>query len=128
MLQLTTILFLISFSTLAGLHILATKLFLYWRYLWLDIPMHAFGGVVITLGLFTLRDLGLFPNKFLRFIPVFLIVLFIVLFWEVWEVWMSLVDTSIMRDYIIDASIDVAMGLLGGICGFFIGNSLRKLR
>lgn len=128
MLQLTTIIFLVAFTVLAGIHTLASHLYLYWKYGWLDIPVHFLGGIVVTLGLFTLRDLHLFPNKFLKFMPVLACVLSIALVWEVWEYLSNLTDTSILKDYIIDTVTDLCMGLTGGALGYFIGNNLRNLR
>lgn len=125
MLQLTTVLFLITFSTLAVIHVIAIELFLYWHYFWFDIPMHVFGGVVVSLGLFTLRDLRIFPNKLLKPIPVLLLVVVVALIWEGYEV---LIGIPILADYPIDTAIDIAMGLLGGYAGYIIGNSLRNLR
>ena len=124
MLQLTTIFFLIAFSTLAVIHHIAITLFLYWRLPWFDIPMHAFGGVVVALGLYTLRDLRLFPDKILTIIPVMLIVLAIALIWEGFEFFAGI---AIEGDYFLDTSIDIMMGLIGGVVGYVVGNSIRSL-
>ena len=75
MLQLTTIIFFIAFSLLALIHVIAIRLALYWHFLWLDMPVHCLGGIVVALGFFTLRDLGLFPNKFLKLLPLIGLVL-----------------------------------------------------
>jgi len=128
MLQLTTIVFFIAFSTLAVIHILAVKLYLYWNVVWLDIPIHFLGGIVVALGLYTLRDLGLFPNKFLKLVPVIGLVFIVALIWEVWEIWAQLVDFSVMKDYYVDTTIDMVMGLCGGVVGYLVGKSLRNLR
>jgi len=125
MLQLTTIVFLISFSTLAGIHILATKLYLYWHIAWLDMPMHFFGGAIVALGFYTLRDLGLFPNKMLRLLPILLLVLSVALLWESYEHFIGL---PIFGEYTLDTIMDLLLGISGGTLGFFIGRSLRQLR
>jgi hypothetical protein len=125
MLQLTTIVFLIAFSVLAVIHNLAIQLYLYWHIWWLDIPVHAFGGAIVALGLFTLRDLKMFPNSGLRPLPVIAIVIGVALIWEAYEVAIGL---PMLEDYIFDTVLDVCMGLGGGIIGYVIGNSLRKLR
>jgi hypothetical protein len=125
MLQLTTIFFLIAFSVLAVIHNIAVQLYLYWHIWWLDIPVHAFGGVIVALGLFTLRDLRLFPNTWIWFVPVLAFVFFVALLWEAYEL---IIGVPIVGDYTLDTSIDVVVGLLGGVLGYFIGNSLRHLR
>ncbi len=124
MLQLTTILFLIAFSTLAVIHSIAITLSLYWRFWWLDIPMHMFGGVIVALGLFTLRDLRIIPNSFLKLVPVLAFVFFVALVWEGYEL---LIGIPIESDYVIDTVTDLAMGLLGAIVGYIIGIKLRIL-
>jgi hypothetical protein len=125
MLQLTTIVFLIAFSVLAVIHNLAIHLYLYWHIWWLDIPVHAFGGTIVALGLFTLRDLKLFPNSGLQLPFVIVIVIGVALLWEAYEVAIGL---PMLEDYVFDTILDVLMGIGGGIIGFIIGNSLRKLR
>jgi hypothetical protein len=124
-LQLTTIIFLISFSMLAAIHALALEFSLYWHFFWFDIPMHFFGGAIVALGLFTLRDLKLFSNKHLTIVKVLLLVFSIALVWEGFELFAGVPMES---DFVFDTSLDIVMGLLGGIIGFSIGNSLRALR
>ncbi len=124
MLQLTTIVFLIASSVLAVIHNLAIQLYLYWNIWWLDIPVHAFGGMIVSLGFFALRDLRLFPNQWLTPIPVMTLVLVIALSWEVYE---HVIGILVEGNYVLDTFIDIAMGLLGGFIGYVIGNSLRKL-
>ena len=85
MLKLPTIFFLIAGSILAVIHVISLELFLYWKYLWLDIPMHALGGAVVALGLFTLHDLWpRYPKRLLYPIPVLLLVLLVAMGWEVY--------------------------------------------
>jgi hypothetical protein len=125
MLQLTTIFFLITFFVLALLHNIAIKLYLYWQISWFDIPMHAFGGAVVALGIFTLRDLGIIPNKFIKLIPVICGVMLVALVWEMFEL---MVGFPRLADYYIDTITDLSMGALGAIVGYYVGNSLRNLR
>lgn len=127
MLQLTTILFFIAFSTLAVLHALAIKLSLYWRFWWLDIPMHFFGGVIVALGLYTLRDIKVFPNRFLRLLPIVVLVLLVAVLWEVFEVQVGIPNYPKASDYWFDTIKDICMGVFGGTLGYVIGNSLRNL-
>lgn len=125
MLQLTTIVFLISFFVLAVIHSIASELYLYWHIFWFDIPMHFFGGAIVSLGFYTLRDLGLFPNKALRLIPLLLLVLLVALCWEGYEYF---IGYPIWGEYAFDTIADLCMGVGGGAVGYFIGKSLRQLR
>lgn len=125
MLQLTTVLFLIAGSMLAVLHIISLKLFLYWRFFWLDIPMHALGGTVVALGLFTFYDLRLVRSKrWLKPVSVVLFVLGVALLWEVYEL---LIGVPIESNYLFDTGLDIIMGLTGGALGAFVGQRIRKL-
>lgn len=125
MLKLPTIFFLISFSLLAVLHIVALELFLYWRFWWFDIPMHFFGGSVVSLGLFTLRDLRLLvPERWIKILPIVLATLAIALSWEVFEIY---IGVPIEANYVVDTLTDLSMGILGAVVGYSIGISVRKL-
>jgi len=124
MLQLTTIFFLIAFSMLAAIHYVALQLFLYWRFDWFDIPMHLFGGAVVALGVFTLRDLRLIPNTFLTVKIVLLLVLITAGVWELFELYAGV---PIDEAYYPDTALDVIMGMLGGYVGYIVGNRLRSL-
>jgi len=125
MLKLPTIFFLISFSLLAVIHIIASELFLYWRFFWFDIPMHFFGGAVVALGIFTLYDLKIIvKRRHLKRVPLLVLVFVVALSWEVYEL---LVGISIEANYVADTLIDLSMGLLGGLVGYSIGSSLNKL-
>lgn len=125
MLQLTTIIFLIAFSLLAIIHAIALTLSLYWHFLWFDIPMHAFGGMIVALGFFTLRDLKLFPNASLRITRILFLTFAIAVIWELFEYFAGV---PIDSNYAFDTSLDITMGLLGACIGFYIGTSLRNLR
>lgn len=125
MLKLPTVFFLISFSFLAGIHIIALQLFLYWKFQWLDIPMHFLGGIVVALGLFTLHDLKLVIKKrHLQIFPIVLLVLTVAMLWEVYEL---LIGIPIESNYVVDTLTDLSMGLLGGLVGYGIGSSIKKL-
>ena len=125
MLQLTTVIFLIAFGSLSAIHTLATHFSLYWYFWWFDIPMHLFGGIVLSLGFFTLRDLHLLQNKHLSFGKCMFLVLCIALAWELFE---HSIGVPIEADFMIDTVTDLVMGLTGGALGYFIGNSVRNLR
>jgi hypothetical protein len=123
MLKITTVLFLVFFSSLALLHFIALKLFLYWHFPWLDICMHFFGGVIVALGFFTLSDLRLYSSSFLTLTRILLLVFFVAGTWEVFELYAGI---PIEDDYIQDTIIDLCMGLLGGAIGFYVAKRLSN--
>lgn len=125
MLKLPTIFFLVAFSVLAVIHVLAMKLFLYWSVWWFDIPMHFLGGSVVALGLFTLHDLRIIvQDRHLQLVQVITLVLLIALSWEVFEL---AVATPVIGDYMLDTFTDLGMGILGGLVGYSIGFNLKKI-
>ncbi len=116
---------LISFGTLALIHILAIKLSLYWHFWWFDMPMHFFGGSIVALGLFTLADLSWpLPHWLFRPVPFLSVVLLIALSWEVFELWAGI---PVEADYVLDTSIDLLLGLTGGFLGYRLGRLLGEL-
>lgn len=126
MLQLTTILFVIASSILAVTHILALQFYLYWQFPWFDVPMHFLGGIVVALGVFTAYDFRLpLPKRWLRLFPVVAAVLMVALAWEYYEI---LIGIPIEENHKIDTAIDLVLGVLGGLMGYFIGSRIQKLR
>lgn len=125
MLKIPTIFFLITASFWAVIHVIALKLFLYWKFAWFDIPMHFIGGIVVALGIFTLRDLRLLIPE--RWIAPSSVVLMVIVAAMVWEVYELLIGISIEDNYVVDTLTDLGMGILGGLVGYGIGISLRKL-
>ncbi|MFT5849727.1 MAG: hypothetical protein ACI9H6_000542 [Patiriisocius sp.] len=125
MLKLPTVFFLISFLILAVIHIIALQLSLYWAFSWFDIPMHFFGGAVVALGIFTLNDLRIVvPDRWLYTIPVVLLVILVAMVWEVYEL---LIGIPIEANYVVDTVVDLVLGALGGLVGYSIGTSIKKL-
>lgn len=91
-------------ALLAGVHLIALQDFLYWRYVWFDIPMHILGGLAIAtfiIGFLHTRKTGLFLVLFLLAIVG----------WEVFEY-----VFGIPRDanYPLDTAIDLVMDIVGG--------------
>lgn len=123
MLQIPTILFLISFTVLAALHNLAIWLYLYWRLPWLDIPMHALGGVVVALGVYTLRDLRVLPMTWLSTFVVLGIVCVVAIVWEMFEFYAGV---PFAADYYPDTALDIVMGLAGGFIGHYMGKKMSN--
>jgi len=122
----TFLLFFISLVTLAVINYLAIELFLYWQYLWLDIPMHFLGGVVVALGFLVVFPLHkrqtVSPGVWWSMLFVF----FVGVLWELIEysAGIALVGSS---ERIPDTVLDLVMDLAGGIIGFYVARSLNIL-
>ena len=122
MIKLPTIIFVITISVLAVIHIIALELYLYWEFLWLDIPMHLLGGSAIALGVFAAHDfIKQFPKRLLYPIPVLLTVLTVALLWEVYELGIGI---PIEDDFEVDTIVDLIMGMLGGVIGYVVAYSV----
>lgn len=125
MLTTRTIVLIVSFATFALIHKLGLALALYWHFWWFDLPMHFFGGVIIALGLYTLADLKLpLPSGFFRPLPFLLTVCMVTVAWELFELWAGI---SIESDYLLDTSIDLVLGFLGGCVGYVLGRALARI-
>lgn len=124
--HLTVRIFILSFATLATLHIVLLRFYLYWRHEWLDIPMHLFGGSIAALGVFAAAEFGVpFVRRLRRFVPVLLVVLAAALAWEVYQ---YAIGIAVMKEnYVADTALDLLVGLLGGVIGFRIGRALQVL-
>ncbi len=114
-------LFLIAISTLAVVHYVATVNFFYWRYSWLDMPMHFLGGLCVALGFAILPFFRItLPPQYRTLIPYLLFVFFIGIVWEVFEYvnGISLADEH--ERLITDTLGDLILDLLGGCLGYFV--------
>lgn len=124
--KINTLLFLITGSVLAVSHYLSIEFALYWRYLWLDIPVHFIGGVTVVLVLWTLRDLRApLPRGVFTLWPVIIFTLIIAGVWEIFD-WQAGIDV-IAGGYLADTALDIIMGLLGGVTGWWIGSQFSNL-
>jgi len=90
-------------ALLALFHIHALETFLYWKNVWLDVPVHFLGG--LTIGVFLVGFL-------VRFRPVWY-VLGAVGAIGGWEVFEYLFGVARESNYVFDMSLDVLMGVLG---------------
>lgn len=123
MLAIHTTLFLVSGFVLAVTHALSISLYLYWRYWWLDIPMHLLGGVVIGLLPFALRELHVVSSTWWTSTRGVLITVFVVAVgWECFEL---VAGIPIEDDYIIDTVTDLCMGFLGATIAVFIARKFK---
>ena len=122
----TTLVFIIVLAVLAVIHLVSLKFYLYWNFLWLDIFVHCFAGVIVALGAFAVFDF--FPNlptRWLGFWPIIAWVLIVGLVWEVFE----LLGGGIMieANFKVDLITDLIMDVVGGVIGFFIGRGIKHI-
>lgn len=117
------IFFLLSLSTMAVVHYFALEFYLYWTYLWFDIPMHFLGGVTIALGVHTPLFRKYVPVPPLSFVATCLFVLLVGVAWEVFEWYAGLVDSV---RYIEDTALDIVMDLAGGVLGFYLASTFKE--
>lgn len=92
-------------ALLAGVHITALLGALYWEYVWLDVPVHYLGGLVV----------GAFSVAFLwRFRPVSYAFLFalVVVGWEAFEYLFGIPRES---NYAFDTALDLLVGTFGAL-------------
>lgn len=119
-------LFFSAATTLALAHITATTFFLYWKYLWFDIPMHFLGGLVCALGIAILPFFRIqYIEKRSSFLVYMCIVLGIGICWELFEYSAGLyrLETNLIPDTILD----VCMDMLGGAVGYGMVKSSKHL-
>lgn len=112
----TFILFAVALCVLAVTHILAITFFLYWTYLWFDIPMHALGGMVVALGFLTFLGTRL-DDGFQRGLLATLGAVFVVgILWEFFE--LAIGFPSSEANYVGDTALDFVMNLVGASVGY----------
>jgi hypothetical protein len=121
----TTILALLLAFQLAFVHMVALKFSLYWEIDWFDNLMHLFGGVVLSLLLYTLVDINVLGKRWVKsWRRMTVLVVTVVLSWEVMGVLMTM---RFKDNFISDTSSDLVFGILGSVIGWFIGRQLKKL-
>jgi len=121
-----TLLFGLSAIMLAVFHYLFLELHLYWLYLWLDIPVHFLGGVTVALGYLTL--LGLFPKLADKHFTLARTLVFVLLVASAWEIFELTIGVQFEEGtYVDDTTLDIIMGVLGGIAGYFVGGRVSQL-
>lgn len=123
--RLAFLIFAISLITLAVLQTLALTFYLYWVYLWFDIPMHFLGGVTVALGFYGIRWIAnRTPKQFRGLLGTFLFAFMIGMLWELYEL---LFAFPLQPGYLADSLLDLVMDILGGVAGFYIARSFKVL-
>lgn len=105
--------------TIALVHTVALEFFLYWKYLWLDIPMHVLGGVACSLFFSVLPFFGIrVHERYNRVWGYFAFTLCIGVMWELFEV-----VAGISRGepgFVLDTITDLSMDTVGAFIGFIL--------
>jgi len=122
-----TLLFGLSAIVLAVFHYLFLELHLYWLYPWLDIPMHFLGGITVAIGYMVF--IGFSPkltDKYFTFNNTLIFVLLVAVLWEVFEVGAGILNFE-ESNYVGDTALDIIVGILGGITGYFVSVRISQL-
>ncbi len=108
----------------ALLHVLAEFFELYWRYEWLDIPMHIFGGILLMLIIGSLITMRILPY---RFFETWRLPLVLALVLGGWELFGIMRYSGLKSGFWFDTSLDLLCGTVGLALGHSIVTSLRKV-
>ncbi len=115
-----------SLTILAVVHWMAIHFFLYWKYSWLDMPIHLLGGICVAFGLATLPYLRVsLPQFFATYGGYIVTILVVGTVWEVFEFATGI--SKFDADFIPDTLIDYIMDIVGMSLGYGIVKSLKSL-
>lgn len=119
-------LFFSAFTTLAGIHLVALKFFLYWKYAWFDIPMHTLGGVCVALGISILPFFNIqLPPSYRTLTAYIVAVLVVGMLWEIFEMVAGIAFFD--DEYVVDTFIDICMDIVGVAIGYGILTQVNRL-
>lgn len=93
---------------LAALHIYALDTYLYWRFVWLDVPVHFLGGLTLSMLVIGLIR-NFHPKTFV------LVMAGVIAGWEVFEL---LIQTQREANFAFDTALDLLMGALGAVVAY----------
>lgn len=99
---------LILSAGLAVLHYYALTDYLYWRYVWLDVPVHFLGG--LALGMLVI---GLLKNFHPRMYVLGMVG--VLVGWELFEL---VIQTAREANFVFDTALDILMGTLGALVSY----------
>ena len=110
---------------LAVTHYLALELHLYWRYLWLDMPIHLLGGAVVALGYLSVKDF--MPHWSDRWFQIVVVAGFVFVIAILWEIFEFAIGVEFDQDrYLFDTLSDLFIGFAGGLVGYFVGSRIQN--
>ncbi|MFA5103551.1 MAG: hypothetical protein WC525_10430 [Candidatus Thermoplasmatota archaeon] len=114
-----------SLITLAIAHGIATAFFLYWKYIWLDVPMHLLGGITVVLGIASLPSFHItLLKRHETLVTSIVAVLIVGILWELFEVATGVPFTR--ESYVFDTSLDLLMDVFGGAVGYGIVKGIHE--
>jgi len=108
----------------AVLHVLAEKLSLYWRYPWLDVPMHVFGGVLLMLVIATLVEMRVVARYVVTGWRLPVVLSFVLIAWEVFGIYRY---QGIKPGFVGDTTLDIIFGVIGIVLGYFLARALARM-
>ncbi len=121
-------LFFIASITLALVNAVALEFSLYWKYLWLDVPMHLLGGFCVALGYSIIPFFGITLPKIFHSKWAYLsVVLLVGLAWEVFEFGFGISIANDAENLIPDTSMDLVLDLLGGYAGYVVAQRMNEI-
>lgn len=116
------ILILVLGSIVVSLHLTALARFWYWEFWWFDIPMHFFGGFLVSLfSFFIMWELGLSRfrnNRYSIVTNVIVCTVIVGLLWEIFELLFGLTLTK-EHSYLFDTGADTALNLTGAVVAYW---------
>ncbi|MFM2424228.1 MAG: hypothetical protein RLZZ70_619 [Candidatus Parcubacteria bacterium] len=111
-------------SQFVVIHTIAEYFELYWRYGWLDMPVHLIGGVLLTLILYTFVLILKYQPARITLPRLLALATFPLLVWEVFGVYRY---GGLKPGFGIDSSLDILFGILGVVAGYYIARALMRI-
>jgi hypothetical protein len=108
----------------ATTHALAEYFSLYWRYPWLDIPMHILGGIFLMMIYSSLHSMYGARHKVVPQWWVLVVFTAALLAWELFGIYRF---GGLKPDFWTDSSLDLLCGAGGLILGYYLVRVLRTL-
>jgi hypothetical protein len=105
---------------IAVLHASALAYDLYWRYVWLDVPMHLLGGMWAVLSVAWFGQVFGWFNT----IPLTVAVCALLVIALGWEVFEYVVGVPREANFVFDTVVDLVMDAVGGVIGFSLARRL----
>lgn len=113
-------LFFLSGILLAVMNALGIYFHLYWYYPWFDLVTHTLGGLFVVLSVGVSAQFKWLPTRMQRCPMFFFGTLAIVMAsWEWYEYYFGISDAT-DPGFLLDTTLDVIMGTLGGVFGYLV--------